>query len=90
MARKVRLQELEPPRLLTDSEVAHLLGMSASAFSTRQRELELLGLPRRHPSLGRRDRKAIEQWLDALFGADIASDVDAIVAERLSHLGGPR
>lgn len=70
MAKRIRLTDVEPPRLINETETAHYLGMSIYEFSRRSEELETkLGLPKAHPVLGRRDRFAIDQWLDKLFGA---------------------
>lgn len=35
MTRRARLQDIEPPRLITEAECAHLLGLSASDFYRR-------------------------------------------------------
>ena len=51
---------VDPSRLFTEAETAHLLGMTPCSFSRRASQLEdELGMPRRHPVLKRRDRVAI-------------------------------
>jgi hypothetical protein len=49
----------DAPRLITEAETAHLLGMTPWSFSRKASQLEdELGMPRRHPMLKRRDRVA--------------------------------
>ncbi len=88
MTRRVRLHEVEPPRLLTEAEVAHLLGMSSAELSRRHEELEQRGMPRRHPILGKRDRHALHLWLDREFGlqSPAAARREAVLA-RLEQTG---
>jgi hypothetical protein len=75
-------------RLITEAETAQLLGMSASAFSRRASEFEdELGMPRRHPMLKRRDRVAINNWLDQVFSVDRKSTtVSELVRKRMAEL----
>lgn len=88
--RRIKLHEMEPPRLLTEIETAHLLGLGPSEFSRRVKELEERGLPKRDALFGKRDRKAIELWLDGLFGLAAAKgfgpgDID--VMARIERMG---
>jgi hypothetical protein len=75
-------------RLLNDAETAHYLGISASSFSSKKRELEAkYDFPRRHPLLGRRDRKAIDLWVDRHLGLGTGqTSIDTLVNERLGLL----
>ena len=79
----------EPPRLMSEAETAHRLAMSPSEFSRRSRSLEdELGMPRRHPILKRRDRIAIDEWLNAQFGVDQKpASLSALVRSRMRALG---
>ena len=87
MASRLRLHQFEPPRLITENETAHLLGMAVSTFSRRASELEAIGLPTRHPVLGRRDRIAIQHWLDRLSGlAQSPVDVNDVLTQRLAAM----
>lgn len=87
--RRIRLMDVEPPRLLTEAETAHLLGMSASEFSRASADLEAQrGLPRRHPVLHKRDRHAIHRWLDREFGLDSpAEERRRLALARLEDMG---
>jgi hypothetical protein len=81
---RTQLPDVEPPRLLSESETAHHLGMSPSAFCRRAAGLEQLGLPKRHPILKRRDRIAIDGWLDGLFGVSRkAGSLSDLVRQRM-------
>lgn len=70
---------------MTEAETAHHLAMSVSDFSRKATEWEKdLGMPRRHPVLCKRDRVAIDQWLDGLFGVDPkTTNVSALVRLRM-------
>ncbi len=68
MTRRVRLSDVEPPRLITDAETAHVLGMTPAELCRRQDELERIGMPKRHAVLGKRDARALHQWLEREFG----------------------
>ena len=78
----------DKPRLLSEAATARLLAMSPSEFCRRAKELERdLGLPKRHPVLKRRDRIAIEVWLDQLFGVHRkAANVSDLVRQRMGEL----
>ncbi len=80
----------EPPRLISESETAYYLGMSNSEFSRRAAELEkALGLPPRHPALGKRDRIAIDMWIDELFGVGRErTGIGNLIRERMRALRG--
>ena len=91
MTRKCEVSRPYAPvgtRLLSEAETAQLLAMSPSEFSRRSKELEAeLGLPKRHPVLKRRDRIAIELWLDAIFGVTHkAANVSDLVRQRMGEL----
>jgi len=81
--------DVEPPRLISETETAHHLGMSPSEFSRRAPELEqTLGMPRRHPVLRKRDRVALDQWLNRLFAVkDGSPTVIDLVRRRMESLG---
>ena len=55
-------------RFLDESEVAHYLGMGNSTFRRKRAGLEFLGFPQRHPIVKKRDRRAIDDWLDRISG----------------------
>jgi hypothetical protein len=80
--------DVEPPRLINESETAHHLGMSVSEFSRRAAEFEEeLGMPRRHPVLKKRDKVAIDQWLNRVFHVkDGSISVSDLVRQRMEAL----
>ena len=85
--RRTRLID-QPPRLMSEAETAHHLHMSVSQFCRRMEELERSGMPRRHPVLRKRDRVAIDRWLDAEFGVDRKPDnLAALVRRRMEGPG---
>lgn len=86
MTRRARLHDTAPPRLISEAECAHHLGLSAGEFCRRAAELEAMGLPRRHPVLRKRDLRAIDIWLDCVFG--LQSPVEARRAAVLERIGG--
>ena len=88
MVKRNRLMNIEPPRLMSEAETAHHLGMSASEFSRRAPLFEHeLAMPRRHPLLKRRDRVAIDQWLNEVFGVKgKATNVSDLVRRRMGAL----
>ncbi len=63
-ARRVRLQEVERPRLVTVTELAYYLGLSPNALSAKQPTLREAGMPQPDPLLGLWDLVAIDAWLD--------------------------
>ena len=75
-------------RLITEAETAHLLGMTRWSFSRKASRLEAeLGMPRRHPMLKRRDRVAINNWLDQVFSVDRKpTTVSVLVRKRMAEL----
>jgi len=83
---KVRLEQVS--RLMGEAETAQLLAMSAGEFSRRSATLERqLGMPKRHPVLRKRDRVAIHQWLDGLYGTSAkTSNVSDLIRERMGAL----
>lgn len=74
-----RVSDLLPPRLMTEKEVADYLGMGESTYTQKKKELERQGLPRILPFLGRRDRHAIDRWLDS-FDPQMQSPLDEAAA----------
>lgn len=90
---RLKFKEIEPPRMLSEEDAAHYLGIGASTFSTMKRKLEKLGFPRQDPALNRRDRNAIDRWLDVragLLGKNEPEQaaVSGVIAERLASLRG--
>ena len=81
-------KDAEQSRLLSETATAQFLAMSPSEFCRRSKELEdKLGLPKRHPILKRRDRVALEIWLDQIFGVTRkAANVSDLVRQRMGEL----
>ena len=52
------------PRGLTNNEVAHYLGLSATKFSAIKPKLLARGFPTPDPDTGRTDLKAVDSWWD--------------------------
>jgi hypothetical protein len=90
MTKRARLMDSEPPRLMSEAETAHHLAMSVSEFSRQAGTLERdLGMPKRHPVLKRRDRVAIDHWLNRVFGIGArATKVSELVRQRMGELRG--
>ena len=64
-----------PPRGLIESESAGVIGLGPSEFNRLLPRLEAEGFPKRDPLTGRRDWKAIENWMDVRAGlAEDGSD----------------
>ncbi len=64
-----------PPRGLTVDESAGYLGLGGSEFNRLLPRLEAQGFPKPDPLTGRRDWKAIENWMDVRAGlAENGSD----------------
>jgi hypothetical protein len=78
----------DQPRLISETETALLLGMTPCTFSRKASQLEdELGMPRRHPMLKRRDRVAINNWLDQVFSVDRKpTTVSVLVRKRMAEL----
>ncbi len=57
-----------PPRGLIEHEAAGYVGLGPTEFHHLLPELEAEGFPRPDPVTGRRDRKAIDAWMDARGG----------------------
>ncbi len=57
-----------PPRGLIESESAGVLGLGMTEYTRLLPRLEAEGFPKRDPLTGRRDRKAIENWMDVRAG----------------------
>jgi len=75
-------------RLITDAEAARLLGMYPTTFSRKAAKLEdELGMPRRHPMLKKRDRVAMNNWLDQVYSVDPKPmSVSELVRKRMAEL----
>lgn len=58
------------PVILSDDQVAAMLGMASSTFKRRRPELIESGLPRPDPVLGGTYLRAIIKWLDNRHGLD--------------------
>ncbi len=64
-----------PPRGLTDDESGGFIGLGPSKFSDLLPRLEAEGFPKPDSLTGRRDFKAIENWMDVRAGlAEDGSD----------------
>ncbi len=89
MARRTRFSEIAAPRLLNEEETAHYLGMSRTDFGNRISDLEKLHyFPRRHTLLNKRDRRAIDAWLDSEFGiSEKNAMLDAQINARIGAMG---
>ncbi len=57
-----------PPRGLTIDESAGYLGLGTTEFNRLLPRLEAAGFPNPDPLTGRRDWKAIENWMDVRAG----------------------
>jgi predicted DNA-binding transcriptional regulator AlpA len=54
-------------RILTDTEVAVILGKSKSWLCNNYPMLEQIGFPKRDPVLKGRDIEAVNAWIDSRF-----------------------
>ncbi len=75
----------DPPRGLIDYESAGYIGLGQSEFSRVLPQLEAEGFPKPDPVTGRRDRKAIDAWLDARSGL-AGESYDGGLGQRLEAL----
>ena len=57
-----------PPRGLIESESAGVIGLGMTEYTRLLPRLEAEGFPKQDPLTGRRDRKAIENWMDVRAG----------------------
>ncbi len=57
-----------PPRGLIESESAGVIGLGMTEYTRLLPMLEAAGYPKIDPLTGRRDRKAIENWMDVRAG----------------------
>ncbi len=64
-ARRIRLQEVQRPRLVTQGEMVYYLGMSPNRFADQAAALKAAGLPQPDPLFGLWDLDAIDRWLNA-------------------------
>ena len=74
-----------PPRGLIDHETASYIGLGMTEFSRKLPQLEAEGFPKPDPVTGRRDRKAIDAWLDARSGL-IGESYDGGLSQRLEAM----
>ncbi len=74
-----------PPRGLIDHETAGYIGLGMTEFSRKLPQLEAEGFPKPDPVTGRRDRKAIDAWMDARSGL-VGEVYDGGLGQRLEAL----
>ena len=74
-----------PPRGLIDHETASYIGLGMPEFSRKLPQLEAEGFPKPDRVTGRRDRKAIDAWLDARSGL-IGESYDGGLSQRLEAM----
>ncbi len=74
-----------PPRGLIDYETAGYIGLGQSEFSRVLPQLEAEGFPKPDPVTGRRDRKAVDAWMDARSGL-AGESYDGGLGQRLEAL----
>ncbi len=74
-----------PPRGLIDYETAGYIGLGQSEFSRVLPQLEAEGFPKPDPVTGRRDRKAVDIWMDARSGL-AGESYDGGLGQRLEAL----
>jgi len=88
MSRRKRLDDVFPPRVLSERETAYYLGRSESSFHTLKVALERQGFPLIDPLTGGRDLRAIDAWLDRRSGLDEmrTSDVSDLIRKRLAGM----
>jgi hypothetical protein len=84
----VAVERIDQSRLITEAETARLLGMTPCTFSRKAPQLEdELGMPRRHPVLKKRDRVAMNNWLDQVYSVDRKPmSVSELVRKRMAGL----
>ncbi len=74
-----------PPRGLIDHETAGYIGLGPSEYSRMLPQLEAEGFPKLDPITGRRDRKAVDAWMDARSGL-AGESYDGGLGQRLEAL----
>ena len=75
----------DTPRGLIDYESAGYLGLGPTDFSRVLPQLEAEGFPKPDPVTGRRDRKAVDAWMDARSGL-VGENYDGGLGQRLEAL----
>lgn len=95
MAPRNKFKDIAEPRLLSEEDTAHYLGIGAPRFSAIKTMLEKNGFPRLDTLLGRRDRRAIDLWLDARAGLLVREIAEAeakssVIAERIKAMRNGR
>ena len=74
-----------PPRGLIEHEAAGYVGLGPTEFHRLLPEMEAEGFPRPDPVTGRRDRQAIDAWMDARSGL-AGESCDGGLGQRLEAL----
>ena len=74
-----------PPRGLIDHETAGYIGLGMTEFHRKLPELEAEGFPKLDPVTGRRDRKAVDAWMDTRSGL-AGESYDGGLGQRLEAL----
>ena len=91
VGKRKKLDDVLPPRVLSERESAYYIGRSEFSFHSRRAALESQGFPRIDPLTGGRDLRAIDAWLDRRSGlreprdAQI-SDVSNLIRRRLTGI----
>ncbi len=75
----------DTPRGLIDYESAGYIGLGPTDFSRVLPQLEAEGFPKPDPVTGRRDRKAIDAWMDAR-GRLTGEEYDGGLGQRLKAM----
>ncbi len=70
-----------PPRGLTGDESAGYLGLGVTEFTRLLPRLEAEGFPRPDSLTGRRDWKAIENWMDVRAGLAAVGAENGLLAK---------
>jgi len=65
---RARPKYSEPPRGLIENESAGVIGLGMTEYTRLLPRLEAEGFPKIDPLTGRRDCKAIENWMDVRAG----------------------
>lgn len=76
------------PRTWNEFQVATRLNRTVKSFRDTREQLERMGFPKKDALLGGWDSKAIERWMDARAGIDLAANSDeaaALVAVHRLH-----
>ena len=74
------------PRIWTEEETAHRLGMSVATFRKRLQDLQCAGLPARDSLLDGYDSAAVELWLDRRAGIMPPPEAAGRTGKRLGEI----